>query len=196
MNLDWMDFDTWPLGANITAIAATMVIVALGAHWVVEAAARLAKRFGVSELVIGLTVVAAGTSAPEFAVTLIAAFRGQGDISVGNIVGSNIFNLGFILGGCAMVRAIPIDRTLLWRDGTILALTTILLLGLVGIDLELGRLDGLVLFGLLLVYLGYLFVKRHAIPGTEEEVETLVEEANEVYENRVTDPRTNPPQSS
>lgn len=183
MELAFLDFNTWPLGANIAAIGTTMVVVALGAHWMVEAAARLAKRFGVSELVIGLTVVAAGTSAPEFAVTIIAAFQGQGDISVGNIVGSNIFNLGFILGGCAIVRAIPVDRMLLWRDGTILALTTVLLLGLIGFDLELDRLDGAILFGLLILYLGYLFVTRHAIPGTEGEVETLVRDGSSIFWN-------------
>ena len=183
MDLSWLDFETWPLGANIGAIVATMIMVALGAHWVVEAAARLAKRFGVSELVIGLTVVAAGTSAPEFAVTLIAAFQDQGNISVGNIVGSNIFNLGFILGGCAIVRAIPIDKTLLWRDGSVLAVSSVVLVAMVGFDLELGRIDGIILFTSLIVYLGYLFVTRHALPGTEDEVEKLAQEGASIWWN-------------
>ena len=67
-----------------------------GAVWVVDSASSIASRLGISEIVIGLTVVAFGTSAPEFAVTLLAAIRNQADISVGNIVGSNIFNLGLI----------------------------------------------------------------------------------------------------
>lgn len=154
-----------PLWANGLVAAATIVVVGLGAHWVVESAARIAKRLGVSELVVGLTVVALGTSAPEFAVTLIAAFEGHGDISVGNIVGSNIFNLGFILGGCALVRAIPITPTLLRRDGTVLAATTVLLLGLIGWDLRLDRYDGVLLFVLLLVYLVYLFRQRRGGVG-------------------------------
>jgi cation:H+ antiporter len=152
--------DSLPLSANGLMVLATIVVIGLGAHWVVESAARIAKRFGISELIIGLTVVALGTSAPEFAVTLIAAFKGQGDISVGNIVGSNIFNLGFILGGCALVRAIPIGRTMLRRDGAVLGGTTLLLLALIAWDLRLDRYDGVVLFVLLGIYLGYLFRQR------------------------------------
>jgi len=157
-------------------ILVMVVIVGLGAHWVVESAARLAKELGISELIIGLTVVAFGTSAPEFAVTLIAAFKDQGDISVGNIVGSNIFNLGFILGGCAVVRAIPTDRALLRRDGLVIGTSTILLLILIGGDLRLGRLDGGILFVCLLAYLGYLYKSRHVVPGSEEEVARLTAE--------------------
>lgn len=152
--------DALPLWANGLIVLGAIGVVALGAHWVVEAAAQIASRLGVSELVIGLTVVAFGTSAPEFAVTLIAAFRDQGDISVGNIVGSNIFNLGFILGGCALVRAIPTSRRLLVRDGFVIASTTLLLVGLIGWDLRLDRHDGVILFVLLGVYLYVLFRQR------------------------------------
>lgn len=117
---------------------------------------RIAKRLKVSELIIGLTVVAFCTSAPEFAVTLLSSFENHGNISVGNIVGSNIFNLGFILGGCALIRSIPTSRTLLQRDGAVLGATTLLLFLIVGLDLKLNRFDGVLLFGLLLLYLGYL----------------------------------------
>ncbi len=169
-----MNFETLPVWGNVLSILGAIFVVGTGAHWVVESAARLAKRLGVSELVIGLTVVALGTSAPEFAVTLIAAFKGQGDISVGNIVGSNIFNLGFILGGCALVRAIPTNPTLLRRDGSVLGATTLLLLAMIGWDLRLDRYDGGILFVLLLLYLAYLFKSRHVIPGTEQELGKLI----------------------
>ena len=139
-------------------------VIAVGAHWVVESSARMAARLGVSELIIGLTVVAFGTSAPEFAVTLLAAFRNQGDISVGNIVGSNIFNLGFILGGCAMVRAIPTSKALVKRDGVVIAAATLLVFALLAWDLRLDRYDGAVLFLLLLVYLALLFKQRKEHP--------------------------------
>jgi len=142
-------------------VVISILSVGYGASVMVEAAGRIAKRLGVSELIIGLTVVAFGTSAPEFAVTLYSAFEGKGDISVGNIVGSNIFNLGFILGGCALVRAIPTTRKLLMRDGLVLGGSTVLILGLVGLDLRLDRHDGILLFALLLVYLVYLFKNRH-----------------------------------
>ncbi|MFC1639336.1 calcium/sodium antiporter [Gemmatimonadota bacterium] len=156
----YLSLDSIPLYANGLVVLLTIAFIGLGAHWVVDAAARVAKRLGISELVIGLTVVALGTSTPEFAVTLIAAFEGHGNISVGNIVGSNIFNLGFILGGCALVRAIPISTTLLWRDGTVLGGATLMLLAIIGWDLRLDRHDGVLLFVLLGVYLGYLFKQR------------------------------------
>jgi len=164
-----IDLDKLPIYANVLIVVASILIIAQGAHWLVEAAARIAKRLGVSELVIGLTVVAFGTSAPEFAVTITAAFKDHGDISVGNIVGSNIFNLGFILGGCAAFRAIPTSMTLFKRDAPVLAGTSVLLLGLLGIDLRLGRYDGVVLFALLIGYLALLFKQRKdgAVPPEE-----------------------------
>lgn len=156
-----------PVWLNALVIIGTILLIGKGAHWVVDSASRLAARLGISELIVGLTVVAFGTSAPEFAVTLIAAFKGYGDISVGNIVGSNIFNLGFILGGCALVRAIPTSPTLLWRDGMVLGGATLLLLALIGWDLELGHVDAAILFALLGVYLTYLFRVRQ-VTGMEE----------------------------
>ncbi len=78
----------------------------VGALWVVEGSISIARKIGISELVIGLTVVSLGTSSPEFAVSVLAALKGHGNISVGNVVGSNIFNIGFILGGVALVHPI------------------------------------------------------------------------------------------
>ena len=159
---DLLSLDGLPLGIIGLIVLATVALVGFGAYWVVDAAAGIGKRLGISELIIGLTVVAMGTSAPEFAVTVLAAFGGHGDISVGNIVGSNIFNLGFILGGGALVRAIPTTPTLLRRDGTVLAIAAILLVVLIGWDLRLGRYDGVLLLVLLGAYLGYLFKQRRA----------------------------------
>lgn len=130
-----------------------------GAVWLVDSAARIAKRLGMSELVIGLTIVAFGTSAPEFAVTVNAALRGQSDISVGNVVGSNIFNLGFILGGVALVRGIRTTRPLVHRDGGVLIGTSMLLLLLLS-DLSLARWEGALLMLLLAGYLLMLFRSR------------------------------------
>ena len=177
-----LDLSTWPMWGNGLVVVATIGLIALGAHWLVESASRLAARLGISELVIGLTVVALGTSAPEFAVTVLAALREHGDISVSNIVGSNIFNLGFILGGCALVRAIPMQARLLKRDGAVLGATTLLLLALVGSDLKLGHLDGVLLFGLLLIYLIMLFRQRGE--GLEE-VEHIDLEASSLAKDSV-----------
>lgn len=149
------------IAPDILVILATILGLWFGAVWLVEAAARIAKRFGMSELVIGLTVVALGTSAPEFAVTVGAALKGQADISVGNIVGSNIFNLGFILGGVALVRPIRTTRTLVRREGSMLIGTALLLLFFLR-DLTMARWEGVVLMAILCTYIGLLIYRRQA----------------------------------
>ena len=88
---------------QLTLVAAGLVLLVLGAGWLVGGATEVARRFGVSELVIGLTIVAAGTSLPELATSIVAAIRGERDIAVGNVVGSNIFNLLGVLGLAAVV---------------------------------------------------------------------------------------------
>jgi len=138
----------------------------IGALWTVDSASRIAQKLGISELVIGLTIVALGTSSPEFAVTITAALRGQADISVGNIVGSNVFNLGFILGGVAIVRAIQTDTKLVFRDGFILIGTSVVLLFFMW-DSTLAAYEGMILIAILLVYLVLLFVRKETL---EDEV--------------------------
>ena len=144
---------------NVVIIIASIVALAYGATFIVDSAARMARRFGVSELIIGLTIVAVGTSAPEFAVTIKAAVSGQADISVSNIVGSNIFNLGFILGGVVAVRAITTTPKIVYRDGGMLAGATLVLLFFMR-DLQLQQWEGAVLLALLFAYLLYLYTQR------------------------------------
>ncbi|MGD8322300.1 MAG: calcium/sodium antiporter [Gemmatimonadota bacterium] len=156
--------ETLPAWTNALIVLGCFFAIAVGAKYVVDSAAALAQRAGVSELVVGLTVVALGTSAPEFGVTLVAAFENQSSISVGNIVGSNIFNLGFILGSAALLRAIPTDALLVWRDALVLVGATAVLYLLVALDLQLSALDGAVLLSLLATYL--LLVWRGRRLGT------------------------------
>ena len=153
---------------NILLVVFSCALIAKGADWLVDSAAKIANRFGISELVIGLTVVALGTSAPEFAVTLGSAYQGYEDISVANVVGSNIFNLGFILGGCAVVRAIKTTPTLVWRDGGVLVATTMFLVFCL-YDGYLARWEGAVLFAGLITYISVLFIKRQ---GSDEDLPT------------------------
>ncbi len=134
----------------------------LGAVWVVESASRISRRMGISEIVIGLTVVAFGTSAPEFAVTVTAAIKDQANISVGNIVGSNIFNLGFILGGVALFKAINASSKLVYRDGVILILVNVLFILLLK-DNYLSGTEGIMLNILLIAYLVFLSLKRETL---------------------------------
>lgn len=140
------------IAIDFTLVAIAVVGLALGASQFVIGASRLARRVGLPGLVIGLTVVAFGTSAPEFAVTIDAALSAKPDISVGNVIGSNIVNLGFILGGVALVHALPAPTDLVRRDGTVLIGTVVLALVLLR-DLRLSRLEGGLLAGLLVVYL-------------------------------------------
>ena len=151
---------------DIVILLVSIIVIGKGAVWLVDAAARVAKHFGISELVIGLTVVAFGTSAPEFGVTILAAIRGMGDISVGNIVGSNIFNLGFILGGTAIIHSLKTSRTIVFRDGFFLLFGGILLSVFLW-DLTLSKIEGIVLFTLLVLYLLYLYFNKETIE-TEE----------------------------
>jgi len=159
--------------------AATFIVSAVllwfGANWIVTAAALIARRFGISELVIGLTIVAVGTSAPEFLVTVDAALRGHNDISLSNVVGSNIFNLGFILGLMAMIKPLATTRTIVYRDGLLLFGTTAVIL-LVSFTGQLGRVFGGCLLALLAGYLLYLGKKRES-PG-EDELDDIQGHAN------------------
>jgi len=157
---------------DLVLVTISIVMLWKGADWLVEAAAEIAHSLKISDLVIGLTVVAFGTSAPEFAVTIRAAITGQTDISIGNVVGSNIFNLGFILGGTAMIRAINITPKLLYRDGTFLLLATILIyilfFGFNGWDIAdaISVTEGAILFIALIGYIIFLFIKKETIEET------------------------------
>ena len=137
-----------------------------GADWLVDSAAEIAHSLKISDLVVGLTVVAFGTSAPEFAVTISAAVTGQTDISIGNVIGSNIFNLGFILGGTAMIRPIATSSKLFNRDGFFLLISTalifLLFFGFNGPtpDDQYTTIEGILLFSLLIGYVVFLFIKK------------------------------------
>lgn len=149
---------------HIAIILICCAALAQGAAWLVDAAARIARRLGISQLVIGLTIVAFGTSAPEFAVTVNAALRGHEGVSIGNIVGSNIFNIGFILGGCALIGTIEIKPALVWRDSLILLIVTVALLAAVGMyNHTLDRSEGILMVLALIAYLIYLFRKKQPI---------------------------------
>ncbi|SKA87521.1 cation:H+ antiporter [Paucidesulfovibrio gracilis DSM 16080] len=146
-----------------------VVLLWFGANWIVNSASAIARTLNISELVIGLTIVAMGTSAPEFLVTGTAAFKGLEDISLSNVVGSNIFNLGFILGLMAMIKPIRTNPTLLWRDGGLLFGTTVLILSL-ALTGNLGRIAGFVLLGILVTYLVYLFFRGSPLVVEDDDV--------------------------
>ncbi|HUF13966.1 MAG TPA: calcium/sodium antiporter [Longimicrobiales bacterium] len=128
-----------------------MVALVAGAELLVRGAARIAARFGISPLVIGLTVVAFGTSSPEMAVSSVAALNGAADIALGNVVGSNIFNVLVVLGLSALVAPLVVAREVI-REQTPIMIGVSLLLLLLALDGSISRLEGLLLFAGIIVY--------------------------------------------
>ena len=120
--------------------------VVIGGELLVRGASRLAAAIKISPLVIGLTVVAFGTSSPELAVSIQSAFAGNADIALGNVVGSNIFNVLFILGTSALIVPLVVSSRLIRWDVPLMIMASILLL-LLGLDGKIGRLEGFLLFG-------------------------------------------------
>lgn len=134
---------------------AGLIAITFGADWLVTGSSRVAARLGVSPLVVGLTVVAFGTSAPELFVSSLAALRGQAGLAVGNIMGSTVANVGLIAGLGAMIRPIDVKRRLLARESPLLILVLIIVMLLSWND-ALGRLDGLALMAGFIIYMGVM----------------------------------------
>lgn len=130
-----------------------LVAVMAGAHYLVQSATVIARDLGVSEAMIGLSIVAVGTSLPELATTVVAVIRGQRDIAVGNVVGSNIFNILGILGITALVTPIPLDPRFMQIDTPFLIALTVVVVGLLWRNGGLGRIAGV---SMLAAYAGYL----------------------------------------
>ena len=134
--------------------SAGLVLVIAGAEVLIRGATQLAERIGLSPLVVGLTVVAFGTSAPELAVSIKGAVGGQASLALGNVVGSNIFNVLFILGLSALVMPLVVSRPLVRLDVPLMIGASVLVLGL-ALDGTISRVDGGLLCMLLLVYTGF-----------------------------------------
>ncbi|MFI3116249.1 MAG: calcium/sodium antiporter [Clostridia bacterium] len=152
------------------------VMLIIGADKFVSGASSLAKKLGVPSLIIGLTIVSFGTSSPEFAVSITAALNGSSDISVGNAVGSSIFNLLMVLGASAIVAPILIEKELINRDLTASIISIITVMAFVLIDGNISRLDALLLLALYGVVF-YLQVKS-ALKNKNDEVDDEVEMTN------------------
>jgi cation:H+ antiporter len=158
---------------NLLLFLAGLTALVAGASLLVRGASALALSFGVSPLVVGLTIVAFGTSSPEVAVSVGAALEGQTDIAVGNVVGSNIFNVLFILGASALIVPLVVHVQLIRQEVPIMIGASLLLIAL-GFDGRLTRLDAALLFGLLVVYTVFLIVQSRR--QTQEAVAELTAE--------------------
>ena len=123
-----------------------------GADVFVEGASSIAKKFKVPSMIIGLTIVAMGTSAPEAAVSITSSLAGQNDMSVANVVGSNFFNILVVLGVSSIIAKLPVQKETIKKDTPFLILVSVLLL-IFGINLKIGRIEGLVLLALFTYFL-------------------------------------------
>jgi cation:H+ antiporter len=139
------------------SIIGTITLV-IGAQMLVGSATSIAREFGVSEVIIGLTLVAFGTSIPELAASIAASVRGEAQIVIGNIVGSNIFNISLILGSAAVLRPLSIDPTILWFEGPVMVILSVLLLPFTFTRLCLNRLEGALLLAGYFGFIGWLVV--------------------------------------
>jgi cation:H+ antiporter len=141
------------------ALAVGVVLLVAGGHLLVDGAVRLARLAGMSERVIGLTVVAAGTGAPELVTSLVAALRGRADIAVANMIGSNIFNVLGILGVSALVQPLTVSPQLATHDMWWMLGTALLLLPIIRSGAHITRGEGGVLLGTYVVYLGIVLTQ-------------------------------------
>jgi len=157
---------------------AGLVALVAGADLLVRGASRLALSFGISPLVVGLTIVAFGTSAPEMAVSAGAVLNGQTGLAMGNVVGSNIFNVLFILGLSALIIPLVVHVQLIRQEVPIMIGASLLVLVL-ALDGTLGLFDGALLFGLLLAYTGFLVVQsRRASREAQAEFDAEIQPAS------------------
>ena len=167
--------------AQFFILIAGLLLILLGANYLVDGASSIAKRFGLSEFIIGVTIVGIVTSAPEMVVSFMSAIQGKADMAIGNIVGSNIFNTAMILGVTALIAPLTITRSNLRKDIPLNIIVTILLIALgmnftitgLGKD-QLSRIDGAILLGIFVWYLWSSFrsdsaddedepIKQHSI---------------------------------
>ncbi|MGM0404494.1 MAG: calcium/sodium antiporter [Thermodesulfobacteriota bacterium] len=136
----------------LTAIGFAMLYV--GAEWLVKGSASLARRLGISPIIIGLTVVAFGTSAPELVISMAASISGRSMIAVGNVVGSNICNITLVLGVAALLMPIPADRSVIRREIPLMLAISLFLVFL-SLNSVITRLEGVVLFAGIIAYIGF-----------------------------------------
>ncbi len=156
---------------QILILVASLVFLGFSANYLVNASIRIARKWHVSEMFIGLTIVALGTSAPEIAVSAFAALEGKGDLSIGNVIGSNIFNLGFILGLVAIISPQIISKKMVYRDGLVLLSATLMALFFMW-DLKIVLWEGIMLLAALVSYLSFLWIKKDVEINQEDAAAT------------------------
>lgn len=162
---------------QILILITGLLLILFGANYLVDGSSSIAKKFGLSEFIIGLTIVGIGTSTPEMVVSFLSSFQGKADMAIGNIVGSNIFNTMLILGVTAIIAPLTITKSNLRKDIPLNIIVTVLLI-LLGMNFtifgigqnELSRLDGAILLGVFAWYLWSSFKSDEADNDEESQI--------------------------
>ena len=141
---------------NIFLFIGGVGVLYFGAEWMVRGSSRLAASLGVSPIVVGLTVVSMGTSAPELVISIVSSVRGYPDLAVGNVMGSNLANVGLVLGISAILRPLHVSSKIVTREVSVMILITALLLPIIW-DSHIARYEGFLLVTMLVFYLTYVF---------------------------------------
>lgn len=159
---------------NVLLLIVGLVLILGGANYLTDGAASIARRFGLSDLMVGLTIVALGTSAPELTISIVSAVQGNPGMAIGNVVGSNIFNTLLIIGVVALARPIKIEKGIMVNEipMTILASATIFVMGISPwIDdtpAQISRVDGIILLLFLCIFMRYIFAQAKAEKSKED----------------------------
>lgn len=170
---------------SIVALIGGLALILFGANFLTDGASDVARRLGVSDLIVGLTVVAFGTSAPELAISIISALDGSAELAVGNVVGSNLFNILVIVGITAMITPINVRKSILVNDIPLVLLASVVMLimgnGVLldgASDAVIGRVDGLVLLCFFAVFMRYTFAQAKAVPSVEASNDPVAQQAS------------------
>ena len=154
--LEEVEKKSYGLFKSIVFVIIGILALTFGASWLLDGAVQIAKSFGISEHIIGVTVVAFGTSVPELVTSVVAAFKKETDISVGNLIGSNIFNLLAVLGFTAIIKEIPVSEQVITNDVFWMMGIALLLLPLMFYKYNINRIKGFILFTSYIVYLFFV----------------------------------------
>ncbi|MDQ6985309.1 MAG: hypothetical protein Q9M76_03315 [Candidatus Dojkabacteria bacterium] len=149
---------------NIIYLAIGLALVVKGADFLIDGASSIAKKYNISDLVVGLTIIAFGTSLPEMAVSIVAGIEGKGEITLGNIIGSNISNILLILGATSLVSDLKVKVNTIWKEipfsflGVLVLIVLASDVSLTGLShSSISRADGLILLSFFSIYLYYTF---------------------------------------
>lgn len=159
---------------NVLLLIVGLVLILGGANYLTDGAASIARRFGLSDLMVGLTIVALGTSAPELTISIVSAVQGNPGMAIGNVVGSNIFNTLLIIGVVALARPIKIEKGIMVNEipMTILASAAIFAMGISpwidGTSAQISRVDGIILLLFLCIFMRYIFAQAKTEKSKED----------------------------